>query len=420
MDSERELKTEFRRALDDVLPPSPWLEAAVTDDLRNRQRRTRMARPADRSQKTRAALPRFVVPFVAGVLVVVVAVAAVAAYLELNYRFPQSQPAGAVSVEAYQAMVSRDVNQLPAGPDGSCTTLQSVCPAPGRPFLTALQHWLDDLNRVQPPARFAVIDGELRHHIAANISDINALLAAYKTRDQQGLDRAYSAGNDQDGLVRDLAANIVASQQGTVPAYIASVATASGYVNACLWCQSLSSSSQVDCTDIQAASCETDVTNAMATIEVVEAALIRIGAPDSLSTQDLSLQVDLARADSGMLDMASAQLTGDRTGFDAGRVLFRQALPAIRADSGRITPPGSPLPAQLLGDWLMPAAAANIVGQGACPSPLAVATCMFRLTFTATTYNWTTNVPGYSGGGGYVVANGTELAFFNGHACDAY
>jgi hypothetical protein len=75
------------------------------------------------------------------------------------------------------------------------------------------------------------------------------------------------------------------------------------------------------------------------------------------------------------------------------------------------------VPAQLQGDWLMPAAAAQTIAGGTCPTPVATTTCMFKLTFTATTYTWTTNVVGFSGGGGDTVVNGTEMDFFNGQAC---
>jgi hypothetical protein len=81
------------------------------------------------------------------------------------------------------------------------------------------------------------------------------------------------------------------------------------------------------------------------------------------------------------------------------------------------TPHGSPVPAQLIGDWLMPATEAKALAGGSCPTPLAISTCMFKLTFTTTTYNWTTNIAGFSGGGGDVVVNGTEMDFFNGQAC---
>jgi hypothetical protein len=84
------------------------------------------------------------------------------------------------------------------------------------------------------------------------------------------------------------------------------------------------------------------------------------------------------------------------------------------------TPAGGPVPAQLLGDWVLPVTAANayLASSGEmCPTPLAVATCMFKLTFTPTTYIYATNAPGRTGGGGNAVVNGTELDFFNGEAC---
>jgi hypothetical protein len=81
---------------------------------------------------------------------------------------------------------------------------------------------------------------------------------------------------------------------------------------------------------------------------------------------------------------------------------------------------GGQVPAQLQGDWLLPPAAAQAYQKSSgdtCPTPLAVATCMFKLTFAAATYNFEINAPGRTGGGGDVVVNGTEIDFFNGEAC---
>jgi hypothetical protein len=78
---------------------------------------------------------------------------------------------------------------------------------------------------------------------------------------------------------------------------------------------------------------------------------------------------------------------------------------------------GSPVPARLQGDWVMQVQEADAVAGGHCPRPLAVATCTFKLTLTPTTYEWTTNVAGFSGGGGDVLVNGNEMDFFNGDQC---
>lgn len=78
---------------------------------------------------------------------------------------------------------------------------------------------------------------------------------------------------------------------------------------------------------------------------------------------------------------------------------------------------GSPVPGQLQGDWVMQVQEAQTMAGNQCPTPLAVATCMFKLTITATTYEWSTNVAGFSGGGGDVLVNGNEMDFFNGEQC---
>ena len=89
--------------------------------------------------------------------------------------------------------------------------------------------------------------------------------------------------------------------------------------------------------------------------------------------------------------------------------------PTQSATAGR--PQGDPIPAQLQGDWVLSAAAADAYAGGTCPKPLAIATCMFKLTFTATTFQVTSNVAGYSGGHGEAVVYGAEIDFFNGTAC---
>ena len=70
MDNERALKIELRRALDEVLPPAPWLEAAVREDLRKR----RSSRSASRGQsKPLMVWPRSAMQLAAILLIVLVA-----------------------------------------------------------------------------------------------------------------------------------------------------------------------------------------------------------------------------------------------------------------------------------------------------------------------------------------------------------
>src|SRR4029077_19159994 len=73
VDSEHTMRSELRSALDEVLPPKPWLEATVTEDLRRRRSRG----PADR----RSQRPRVRVAIAGGLAMVLVAGAAAIALL---------------------------------------------------------------------------------------------------------------------------------------------------------------------------------------------------------------------------------------------------------------------------------------------------------------------------------------------------
>lgn len=93
MDNERAMRTELRRALDDVLPPAPWLAAAVTEDLRRRRSRSSPDRGSRKSPRTWTAVPLSSMQLAAVVLVIVLAAAAGAAFLDLHYRATQVAPA---------------------------------------------------------------------------------------------------------------------------------------------------------------------------------------------------------------------------------------------------------------------------------------------------------------------------------------
>jgi hypothetical protein len=314
------------QALDVQVPDGAY------EQLRSALQRKSAGRGKARFQQTRGALPRPALQLAAAVLVVVIAAAAVVTFLQLRSNAPRSAPA--LSIVAYQTTLKRDVGILDSAGDGvSCTTLQSTCPQPGRPVLKAYQRWLDDLNGSEPPAKFAVIDAQMRKHLAAGIADLNAVFAAHAAHNQDGLDRAGAEAQRQGDWLNAVTDAIVYSSQGTAAGYADSVLAARRQgLDVCPECQSLSSSGPIDCTGSQEANCEGDVAFARSAIEDLEAAVMRVAAPGSLAAQDSLLQRDLAEADTAVLAMATAQLTGDQGGFSAGRLLFQRALPAVNAD----------------------------------------------------------------------------------------
>jgi hypothetical protein len=272
------------------------------------------------------------VQLAAGVLIVVLAGAALAAFLEVRNFAPRSEPA-ALDLGHYQAMVSSDVNRVILSNSGGidCTTVQSNCTGPGRQVLGAFQRFLDDLNRSQPPASLAVTNSLMRRHLAAAIADLNGVFAAYAAKDQVALDRDNYLLNAQGEWVSAITTSVSKSRQGTVASYIDSVRAAKQGMASCSGCRPLQLAGQ-DCAEIQTLLCEADVVYAKLDIETLESALVNVTAPSTLADQDALLQRDLAQADAAVLALASAQLTGDLAGFNASRVLLAQKLPAIDAD----------------------------------------------------------------------------------------
>jgi hypothetical protein len=177
-----------------------------------------------------------------------------------------------------------------------------------------------------------VIDAQLRRHVVAAMADLNAVLAAYAASDQTGLDRANYLLNAQGLSVGTMSRSIVQSREGSILAYVESLRTANQNLALCTGCQPLERTGSVDCAAIQTAVCEADIVYAASDVESVEAALVSVSAPTSFAAQDALLQRDLARADSGLLAMANAQLTDDQAGFNAGRQMLQQALSMVNAD----------------------------------------------------------------------------------------
>jgi hypothetical protein len=268
---------------------------------------------------------------VAGVLGIVLAAVAAAAFLAGQHA-PQTAPAGAISIEAYQTMVKGDDGMVIVSRNDNCMTLESACDVSGKPAIALMQRWLDDLNASTPPARFAVIDAQMRRHLTVGIAALNAILAAFQAKDQSGLDRAHNLASDQQGWLDEATRGIAASQPGTAATYIASAQAASQAFGGCPSCASLAN--QVECAVMQSTNCEYEVLYATRAIAPFESALVRVSAPSSLAAQDARLQSDLAQIDTDVLAMAAAQMTGDQAAFDAGRLLLQQALLALKKDAG--------------------------------------------------------------------------------------
>lgn len=272
----------------------------------------------------------------AGLAFLVLAAALVAAFLAAHNATSGSVPAGTgLSIQAYQKLVAVDDNKAINTWSSPCDTTQhSGCQTDASGALVALQQWQGDLNRSQPPSRFAVVDVQLRLHLTGSIAGLNALLAASQAGDQSGMDRAYLLALAGRAWTDAVIPSIVASKQVDVAAYTNMVRAQGSSLASCTSCQELAGPSQLDCAQGQA--CQDLVDASAGLIASFQSALATSAAPSSLIAKDSSLQQDLGQADTALIGMNAALSTGDQAAFNARRLVIQQALAAVSRDAATI------------------------------------------------------------------------------------
>jgi hypothetical protein len=273
----------------------------------------------------------------AGLTLLVLVGGIVAAYLAAHNATTSRAPAGSGrTIAAYQSLVNVDDQNANATWSAPCdTSTHTGCQGDATRALVALHQWLDDLNRSEPPARFLVVDAQLRLHISGSISGLNALLAANQANDSNGIDRAYLLAVDGRVWIDTVVPSIVSSKQVTVATYTISVRAQSGSLTSCADCQVLTGQSQIDCAQNQDF-CQTLLDGADLQVWSLQTTLVALAAPDSLSAKDTRIQQDLAQADSALIAMRASLPTGNQAGFDAGRITLRSALAAVNRDVSAI------------------------------------------------------------------------------------
>jgi hypothetical protein len=216
------------------------------------------------------------------------------------------------------------------------TTTHAGCQGDATGAIVALQRWLDDLNRSEPPPRFLVVDAQLRLHLSASIAALNALLAASHANDSSGMDRAYLLGLAGRTWADTVVPSIVSSQQVTVINYTNSVRSERLALDQCVNCQNLLAQSAAVCAGSQTPTCQDLLDTTEGQVTSFQASLVEFAAPNSLSAKDARLQQDLAKADTALLGMEAALSTGDRAEYDSRRTSLQQALAAVSQDAAAI------------------------------------------------------------------------------------
>jgi len=273
----------------------------------------------------------------AGLTLLVLMGAIVAAYLAAHNATSSRVPAGSgQTIAAYQNLVNLDDQNANATWSDPCdTATHTGCQADATRALVALHQWLDDLNRSEPPARFLVVDAQLRQHISGSIAGLNALFAASQANDSNAMDRAFLLAAAGRAWTDAVVPGIVSSKQVTAAEYANSVRAQSIFLTSCADCQVLTGQSQIDCSQNQDF-CQTLLDGTELQVAGLQVAVAAFAAPDSFSAKDTRLQQDLARADSALISMRASLLTLNQAGFDAGRITLRTALAAVSLDAAAI------------------------------------------------------------------------------------
>jgi hypothetical protein len=247
-------------------------------------------------------------------------------------------PAGPqLTIKQYQAMVHADDVAFQITQVNHCATIEDTgCPAAAEVVITALQQWLDDLNRVVPPARFSTVDALMHRHLTLIIPDHYAIIAAFSARDSVGFQAALDAAGNEKALLETESFDVAASSQGTIGTYTASVRAESASLLACVLCQRLVSDTQLSCRATQTPSCVDELAAFRLQVETFQGDLIGSFAPNALAGKDGLLQADLLSADVALDSMESALSAGDQPALQGGGSALRKALVRIESDAAGI------------------------------------------------------------------------------------
>lgn len=244
------------------------------------------------------------------------------------------------SIKQYQAMIAADQPRTLNFLEMQCTVNppeSTACADAAAVAIRGMQPWLDHLNQSRPPARFAAIDGRMRHHLVLVIADLRAVIAANRATDVSGAATAVSsAQGERDTLNRESFA-VILSDKMTVDSYSGVVRLDNSNLLACDLCRKLASPSQLSCQAAQTQSCSDEIAAMRLQVETFQDDLVRNLAPASLAAKDAKLQADLLVADVALDAMDAALSAGDQSQLASSQNTLRGALGRAAADASNIT-----------------------------------------------------------------------------------
>jgi hypothetical protein len=337
---ERMLVDQFHEALDIEPRPGAYerMRIAMTDHPVAVQ-----SRPAFRMRWSKMGLR------VAAVLAAAVIATAVGAVILAGHGKPVgSIPAGAdPNVEAYQVMMNSNYDAMNASTPDTCVDIQDKgCRAFLGEVTPRLEHWISDLTAFHTPTRFAVIDGQLRRHLNQALADLNAAVALQKANNRSGFDLAMSAAVYERAWIDPATFAIEGRYVAVAHTYFDAASLARQSLYSCidyspgpaeLGCNALTT--RQTCAAAAAQTCERDVQNAATQIQTFLIALAQNAAPGARSARYMQLQTDLGQADTALLTITDALLSGDSAKADAGEMSYGESIVAAYGDTNAVLSP---------------------------------------------------------------------------------
>jgi hypothetical protein len=333
---ERTLFDQFHEALD--VEPRPGAYERMRYAMTNHPAAVK-SQPAFRIRWSKMGLR------VAAVLAAaVIAIALGAAILAVHFRPVGSVPAGQdPNVKAYQDMILSDYNAIDAAmkaPNPACNpSEQTPCEAATKTVILAHQKWVRDLNSFRTtPTRFAVIDGQLRRHLNAAITDLNTALALQKAKNLNGYNLAYDAEGYERAWTGPTVFTITGSYPRVAGSYHDALSLARQSLLACsgggqpgpgdLACRRL----YQHCVGADDRTCKGFVETSDAQIQTFLIGLVQNPAPSALAAKDRQVQADLAQVDTYLLAITDALLSGDSAKAGSAEIAYAAAIVVAGAD----------------------------------------------------------------------------------------
>lgn len=275
----------------------------------------------------------------AGLVVVAIAVAAAAAVVAIHNASSNVSPAGSrMSVQAYQKMIATDApdpNRVWSAPCDE--TQHSGCGSDASRSIPLIQKWYDDVSRAEPPARFAILNEEMRQHLAQSLTGLKALEADSKSGDQAAMSRDFDVAVYGADWTTTVDSGVARSQQVSSTTYVKQLNIIRQGLESCSNCTLLTAPDARSCTTNGGIPCLVLFDEVAFDFATDSTTLVQYAAPDSLSAKDATLQRDLASADAILLTMRLAVAANDQVGINSGIDQLRRIQVQIDLDAAKVT-----------------------------------------------------------------------------------